>query len=190
MTSQFLGCQFESGWKSDPLSLFPAWAHVCLSHAFASMMFGFLRLSSSLHLSPSNIAVLASHLHPTCERVSVRWWTRVDVMNSRMYTRKQLDVNCRSSSWPSSIFQSKQKVLCKMALVDLQWPSNVFTCIMNRNGSIMQESLQNPWFPCDTLKDFAKSFATAKDFDFATVSFYMLFELVSPDHSRRFGFYW
>lgn len=61
-------------------------------------MFAFLRLSSSLHLSPSNIAILASHLHRTCERVSVRWWTRVDVMNSRMYTRKQLDVKRRSSS--------------------------------------------------------------------------------------------
>lgn len=40
----------------------------------------------------------ASHLQRTCEHVSVRWWTRVDVMNSRMYMRKQLDVNRRSSS--------------------------------------------------------------------------------------------
>lgn len=120
--------------------------------------------------------------------VSVRWWTHVGVMNSRMYTRKQLDVNLRSSS----LIVLQQKVLCKMALVDLQWPSNVFTCIMNRNGSIMQEleSLRKAWCPCDTLKDLPKSFATAKDFDFATVSFDKLFELLSPDHSCLSGFYW
>lgn len=41
------------------------------------------------------------------------------------------------------------------------------------------ESLRKAWCPCDTLKDLPKSFATAKDFEFATVSFDMLFELIS-----------
>lgn len=48
------------------------------------------------------------------------------------------------------------------------------------------ESLRKAWCPCDTLKDLPKSFATAKDFEFATVSFDMLFELIS---THRSGFY-
>lgn len=148
---------------------------VCLSRAFASTMCAFLRLSSSLQLSPSSILVSLSHLLDTCERVSsVRWWTCVGVWSTQgcipgNYCLLVVD----PLAWTSLVLQLKQKVWCKMALVDLQWPVDVFTCIMNRNGSIMHEleSLWKAWCPCDTLKDLPKSFATAKDFEFATVSF-------------------
>lgn len=68
--------------------------HVCLFHAFASIMFVLLHLCPSLDLLPPS-----SHLPRTCEHVSVRWWARVGVLNSSMHTRKRLDVGGRSSSF-------------------------------------------------------------------------------------------
>lgn len=132
-----------------------------------------------LQLSPSTITVLTSHLHRTCERVSMRRWTRVGVMNSRMYVRKQLDVGRRSSPLIVFVVSVKAESLMQNGAGGF---ADVFTCIMNRKGSIIHEleSLPKAWCLCDTLKDLPKSFATAKDFEFATVSFDVLFELIPP----------